>query len=221
MPERGMIPVKKLLDVGLALGLVALAAGSAQAQVASSRSGNSSLRYFGSETAMSELAGFGRCYAKERRKQALSLLAAPPTSRQEIEIYKGLFSGDNLSCLTPGTTLNVPPAYVRGAIAEGLFRAGTGVTEDMILPAPARTEVTSLSDAARCYAARHPVEARALLGTKPASKQEFETVSALMDEFELCLPDGIQINFDATTIRYRVAEALLRLPPAALVASGQ
>lgn len=181
----------------------------------------STTKYFGSEEAMNELAAFGRCYAKRNRADALSLIATRPTSREEVQVYRKLFSGDNLVCLIPGTELNLPPAYVRGAIAEGLLRAGEGIPAGHVLPAPVAAEVRNLSDAARCYAAGHRDQVQAVLATKPATKQELAAVSAAMGGFEACLPAGVKVEFDSTVIRYRLAEALLRLPPPATAASGR
>jgi hypothetical protein len=96
-----------------------------------------------------------------------------------------------------------------------LYRAGGGLPAHLRLPAPAVAEVRNLSDAARCYAAGHPDQVQALLATKPGSKEEYRAVSALMDGFGACIPPGVKFQFDATVIRFRLAEAQLRLQGAA------
>jgi len=42
-----------------------------------------------------------------------------------------------------------------------------------------------------------------------------------MSDFAACLPAGVEANFDATVIRFRLAEALLRLRPGGASAAGQ
>ena len=205
----------------LVCSFLALTAGltsTAQAQLATGRSGSSSLTYMSNEEAMSELAAFGKCYAKKRRDEALSLLATRPGSREEVATYRQLFSREQ-SCMSPGTSLGSHLPYVRGAIAEGLLRSGVGLPATYLLPAPTAVEVRSISDAARCYAARHRQDVQALLVTKPASKREFEVVSAMMEGFAACMPEGADPKFDVTTLRYRLIEGLLRIAPAGTTAT--
>ena len=168
---------------------------------------------------MAVLAGFGRCYAKERRPESLSLIATQPTSRREVEVYRKLFSRDGIDCLH-NMTLSFPLALVRGAIAEGLYVAGEGVPAEYRQSAPTVGEVRNLSDAARCYAAGHRKQVETLLATKPGSKKEFQAIDQLINEFAACMPPGVQARFDPTVVRFRLAEALLRLTPTATAASG-
>lgn len=162
--------------------------------------------------AMTEVAAFGRCYAKRNRAKALSLIGTRPGSREEVETYRTLFKGDNQVCLSAGTSVRAPLPYVRGAIAEGLLRSEETLPQNYMLTAPPLQEVRNLGDAARCFAANRRNELSPLLATKPGSKQEYAAVSALMGEFDACLPAGAAMRSDATVIRYRLAEALLRLP---------
>jgi hypothetical protein len=203
-----------------AAGAVGLA-GAGQAQLAPGRSGHSSAYYVGQEEAMREVGLFGRCYAERQRNQALALIATRPSSREEAETYRNLFRRDNQICLPNGMSLQAPLAYVRGAIAEGLVKAGTGVPASHLLPAPAVAEVRNLSDVARCHVAGHRSAIRPLLDTKPGSREEYQAVAAQMDGLEACTPAGVKLQFDSTVIRYRLAEALLRLAPAGTAASGQ
>ena len=71
------------------------------------RSGSSSLEFMDQAAAMRELVTFGRCYARNSRSESLSLIATRPTSREEAEVYRRLFRGDSLMCLTAGTTMSV------------------------------------------------------------------------------------------------------------------
>lgn len=197
----------------LSLAVVAGMAGAAHAQLGVGQSGSSTLEYMDRAAGMRELVTFGRCYARNSRNDSLALIATRPTSREEAEVYRRLFSGDSLMCLTAGMSMRAPLGYVRGAIAEGLFRAGQGVPASHMLPAPTVAEVGNLSDAARCYAAGHREQIRALLPLAPGTREEFEAVRALIGGFLACMPPGARIDGDATLIRYRLVEGLLRLAP--------
>ena len=213
--------MRSCLFAMLSLAIAAGSSAAASAQLATGRSGQSSTYYAGREEALRDLTYFGRCYAKKNRDEALSLIATRPSSVEEAKVYAGLFRRDNLLCLSPGTTMSAPLSYVRGAIAEGLFLAEGTVPPSHALPAPTASEVRNLSDAARCYAAGHKDQVQALLGTRVGSREEYDAVSALMSDFAACLPAGVEANFDATVIRFRLAEALLRLRPGGASAAGQ
>lgn len=219
-----MQPINKirgaLSAILLPLTLVTGMAGAAHGQLGTGQSGSSTLEYMDRAEGMRELVSFGRCYGRNLRAQSLSLLATRPTSREEAETYRRLFRGDNLSCLTAGTTMSAPLAYVRGAIAEGVYRSGMGVPASHLLPAPTVDQVRNLSDAARCYAAGHREQVLALLPLTPGSRQEYEAVSALIREFLACMPAGARLNGSATLLRYRLVEGLLRLAPAAPAPAG-
>lgn len=208
-----MTSQSKAVAAGLALALAMTAslAGQAGAQLAPGRSGISTVLYMGAEEAMKELAMFGRCYGRNQRKQALSLIVTSPGSREEAQTYRRLFGGESQPCLTPGTTLSAPLEYIRGAIAEGLFRSGEAVPAEYRLAAPGPGEARNLGDIARCYAAAHVAEAHAVLATRVGSRAEYEAVSGVMEGFEACIPPGGRIRADATVIRFRLAEAMYRL----------
>ena len=204
----------------LSLGAAAGPGASASAQLAPGLSGKSTTYYAGREESLRDLTFFGRCYAKKNRDDALALIATRPSSAEEARVYAKLFGRDNLLCLAPGTSLRAPLAYVRGAIAEGLFLAEGRVPPSHALPVPAPAQVRNLSDAARCYAAGHKEQVQTVLATRVGSREENEAVSALLSDFAACLPAGVKVNFDATVIRFRLAEALLRLQPGGAGAAG-
>lgn len=194
-----------------ALASLSVLAGAAQAQLAPGRSGGPDILYLDAEQSMKELAVFGRCFANTQRKQALSLIATRPGSREEAEFFRKFFKTENQICLIPGTTLYSISDSFRGAIAEGLLRSDEPLPAELKLAAPTAAEVRGLSDAARCYAAAHPAETKAVLATKPGSRAEFEAVKGVLPSFGACLPPGGKVRADATLVRFRLAEALLRL----------
>lgn len=193
----------------------------ASAQLAPGVSGTSSLRMMDSEEAMRTLGAFGVCYANENMRGAWTLIATEPGSREEAETYRRLFRIENQPCLGDAD-LRVPIALTRGAIAEGLYKRSVAVPSNLIVAPPLRNEVRTLSEAARCYTAAHPEEVRSLItSTRAGSRQEFEALSAMAPDFFACVPETARgREFNVTQLRFRLAEALLRLA-APTASSGQ
>ena len=74
-----------------------------------------------------------------------------------------------------------------------------------------------MAEAALCYAAGHGDRVRALIaGSRAFSPEEREALSAMREDFFRCLAPstGLQ-RVSSTLLRYRLVEALLRLPPSA------
>jgi hypothetical protein len=181
------------------------------AQIASGRSGMSTSDPLGNVQAFRELRAFGVCYVRANRRGALALIATVPGSNEESEIFRRLVNGEQ-DCLFGGTRMTLPVVFMRGAIAEGLLRSG-GVPETLRLTAPAPADAHTLHDAARCYTTGHRTEVQALLETQPDSQEEIAAIRALWSDFRVCLT-GPVVRLSAPWIRYLLAEALLRLPPA-------
>ena len=202
------------LAVGAALVLAALAQ-AAPAQIAPGYSGTSSTMTFADNgEAFRTLNAFASCYARQNSARALELIATEPATREEAETYRRLFRRDNMSCLGENTELRMPVALVRGAIAEGLYKRGIALPPQLVQLAPAPGSVRTLSEAARCLTASHRDLVQALVdGTMPGSRAEFEALSALAGDFIACVPETARgRRFDPTQIRFRLAEALLRMP---------
>lgn len=208
-----------LRSLGIAIALAAAVPPTlAAAQIAPGQSGSSSTMVFEDNGEYwRTLVAFGNCYAGNNAERAFSLLATEPGSGDEHETYRRLFARGTNSCLHGTMLLNVTRAMVRGAIAEGLYRRRSAIPDHLLQPplasdAPART----LSEAARCYAAKHRAEVETLLAeSRAGSRREFELLSAMADGFFRCLPETARgRSFDPTLLRYRLVEALLRLPAA-------
>jgi hypothetical protein len=172
----------------------------------------------GNVRAFRELSRFGRCYVNMRRNNALALIATAPGSREETEAFNRLVFGEQ-SCLHGGTRMSLPIVFMRGAIAEGLVKSG-GVPANYWLPAPSVAEVRTLADVARCYTSGRQDQVRALLEIELGTAEETAAVAALWDDFRGCFPPNFRIRLNAPWIRFLLAEALLRLPPAAPAPSG-
>jgi hypothetical protein len=195
----------------------ALPGAPAAAQLQSGYSGSSSTLTFSGEETYRTLRAFGSCFASRYPADAFALIATEPASRAEADTYRRLFRRDNQACLGEDTEVRVAVNMVRGAIAEGLYKRGVAVPPSLVvaLPAPG-APVRTLSDAARCYTAAHRDRARALVEeTRPGSEAEFAALRQMAPDFFRCVPDTARgRSFDTTLIRYRLVEALLRMPSA-------
>lgn len=216
--EPSVATTKRLLIV-VAATLVAGAWPSAvPAQLARGFSGRSSQSTMDGGEAMRTLRAFGSCYATRDTADAWSLIATEPGSRGEAEVYRRLFRRDSQGCLGESTELRVPVFMVRGAIAEGLYARRAALPVRLRLPplAPGAT-VRTLSEAARCYASAHPDRVRALVeNTIPGSRPEYAALGEMAADFFSCVPEAARgRRFDSTQVRYRLAEALLRMGGAA------
>ena len=198
----------------LTLAACAALAGGAEAQNMTGRSGHSTATESQNMQAFTELSAFGRCFVRANRAGALSLIATAPGSAEEHALFDRLVSRREETCLGAGTNTAGSLIYWRGVIAEALLESNVPLPAELRLPAPALAEVRDLGGVARCYAAGHNAEVRALLETRPGSRQELAAATALWPEFRQCLPPSANIRLNAQWIRYLLAEALLRLPPA-------
>lgn len=220
MPKVNVVTHLRRVAAGLAaVAAAAGLAGGASAQLGTGRSGFTTIQS-SDDQALREVVTFGRCFALSRRNDSLSLIATQPGSREEAEAFRRLVFREDQICLAAGSSLGTPIIYMRGAIAEGLLRSGQPLPDSYQLAVPAVSEVRSLSDLTRCYAAAHREQVRALLATRPGSRQEAEAVSAMAGEFGSCMPARASLQYDSTQVRYRLIEALLRLAPASAAAPG-
>lgn len=196
--------------------LLATSAGTAHAQLGNGQSGSSTTTYIGQDEALEALVWFGRCYGKQYQKQALALMATVPGSNAERALVRKLFRGSSMSCMASDTTVNgVPIPYIRGVIAEGLLRAGAPLPASHKVRPLVAANVRSLSDAARCYAPSNRAGVAQLLETRPGSRQEADLVRGMIERFVDCIPATRGEEYYPTLIRFRLAEALLRLEPEA------
>jgi len=201
-----------------------LAASGASAQLSPGVSGSSSLTYFDNDEAMRTLRVFGICYASRHPEDSLAFMATDPASQAEADLYRRMFRRDNQNCLGENTEIAVPVALVRGAIVEGLYRNGTALPANLALsPPPPGTPIRTLSEAARCYTVGHRDQVRTLIEqTQPGSRQELAALTEMAPDFFRCIPDTARgRRFDSAQIRYRLAEALYRMPATSTASAGQ
>jgi hypothetical protein len=208
--------VRSAVKRGFIAGAALLACGlppTARAQLQSGSSGTSSLTTMADSESWRTLTAFGNCYAQRNVPDAFALIGTEPGSQAEAVTFRHLFRRETVTCLGPGTQLSMPIALIRGAIAEGLYQRRVALPESLVLPPlPAGAPIRNLGQAARCYVAGHREQARALIeGTTAGSRRQYEVLGTMVDDFLHCIPESARgLSFDATFLRYRLAEALLR-----------
>jgi hypothetical protein len=185
--------------------------GAAAAQIAPGNSGTSTSSPLTNVRPFQELQAFGTCMARTQRKAALALIATAPDSREEEKMLRKLVWGEQTTCMSGGTQMQMPNLFARGVIAEGLLRS-EGVPEELRLASPSPAQVRDLHGAARCYTSGHRSDVERLLQTRAGSAEEVKAVAALWDEFRTCMPN-FKVRLNAPWIRYLLAEALLRAGP--------
>jgi len=199
----------------LPLAAIAILAGGASAQIASGRSGTSTAEWRNNVQAFGDLTAFGRCLVRSGSTSSFALLATDPGSREETALFDRLVFREEEPCLAGGTRMTLSIIYARGSIAEALLETRAEVPDALRLPAPGPTGARDLGGVARCYAGAHRAEVQALLATPAGSAEELAAVSTLWTGFRTCFPPNFNVRLNAHWIRYLLAEALLRLPPAA------
>jgi len=92
-----------------------------------------------------------------------------------------------------------------------------------LTPPPPGTAIRTLSEAARCYTSGHRQQVRTLIEqTQPGSRQELAALTEMAPDFFRCIPDTARgRRFDTAQIRYRLAEALYRMPATSPAPAGQ
>jgi hypothetical protein len=210
-----------LYRTSLAAALLALVPQGSIAQIAPSRSGTSTSQALGVEEYWDAVRAFGRCFVHRTPNDAFALLSTTPGSREETAVIRVLMHGD-APCLGDVTRLTFHAPHIRGSFAEGLILNRTLIPPRLAVTAPAAgAPIRTISEAARCYAATHGAEVRALIaGSRPGSTQELAAVQRMATDFFQCVPAEARGRpFNATNVRYSLAEALLRMGPTAPAAA--
>ena len=209
--------------IGMAAMLAALPQ-PALAQVGTGRSGFSTVQSMNASQYWDAVFWFGRCFARTSQPIAFDLLASEPQSREERAIFARVFNGQESNCLNAVLQLTMAQPHIRGAIAEGFIRDGPSPPARLIVTAPPPgATIRNITEAARCYAATHAAEVRALImETRPGTPQELAAVQRMGTDFLQCVPpEARRYQFNTTDLRYRLAEALLRLGLAGTPAQSQ
>ncbi len=224
MPTLLAAAVEKRMPRRILFGLAACALGlavmppGASAQIAGGYSGWSA---GGVDTAQA-LRVFGTCYARVKPAEAVQLLATEPGSQSERQAVLAAIRGPE-NCWGYVVRVRAPYFLLRGAVAEGLWKRHVEIPESLRASAPRGAESRNFYDSARCFAAVHGDQARALLQTPLGSGRERDAARAILaNGFTDCVPSSVgSFSLPPVMVRYFLVEALLRLPSTTTATAGQ
>jgi hypothetical protein len=188
------------------------------------RSGFSTQRPVSATEYWNALRWFGRCYARTNPAISFEFLATEPGSAEERAVFLRVFAHNDVDCLGDMAQMSAVVRYIRGAIAEGLLLLNVRVPPNLMINPPAPgAPIRTLREVARCYAATHRSETRAMIAaTRPGSEAEEAALGRMENDLFRCVPpEASNIQIESTGLRYHLAEALLRLPPEPAPAPAQ
>ena len=198
----------KLLFAFLAC-CAALVAQPSLAQLSTGASGQSTApRMAANEEYWRMLRAMGDCLANSKTEKAEAFLDAPIDSPEELRAFRSLFGDTRNRCMRNFVSATMVTSWVRGSVAEGLFRRNDRAGRQVPADYPAPETIASLHDFARCYVAGNPDSAKAFLReTKMATSGETERLREMAPGFASCLP-AVEVALDPTDIRMAIAEAM-------------
>ena len=202
------------LALALAISFGIMHSDAAVAQLAPGYSGHSDAPREGTEDQYwSVLREIGRCVARSKADGAVRFLASAVDSQEEAGAFQALFAGQSNVCMQNTVRLVAPRAHIRGAIAEGLFKARYLQTAtSAVLPASGGEEeppIRTLHDFARCYVKQDFLSARMLIvDTQLGTRGERDRVRQMAPDFSACFPEGVTLQINPPEVRMALAEAL-------------
>ncbi len=169
---------------------------------------------------------FASCMVNKRTGLARQLLAQTEEKGYE-KVYRDLTSGehecfnsglDDATHLTYGWKLKIPPALMRGLIAEYLikhdmanFTALPVLPRQMLYSRPwyvGTTRYPQVDEMATCASETAPAQVIELLKTDPYSNPERAAIGVLAPTLGACLRAGFQLSPNRQALRAALAEAL-------------
>ena len=187
---------------------------------------------------------FASCLVKKSRPAVVATLNAPFGDSNTALRFHGLMRADCMDDLmrpmmmtTPGA-LAIPPLVVRGLLYEALYRAdyssaggtyafsGTPVVgyefAGLEKPGSLGRDYRAFMAIGECTVRAAPDQARVLILSKPASKQEAAALAAIRPTRLACMqPAARQLAFAPAAERGMIAEPLYRLTHAASRPAGR
>jgi hypothetical protein len=169
---------------------------------------------------------FASCMVNKRTNLARKMLAQTDEKSYDAA-YKNLTVGehecfntglDDATHLTYGWKLKIPPALLRGLIAEHLikhdlatFAALPVLPKQLVYVRPwyiGTTRYEAVDEMATCAAETAPGQVLALLKTDPYSNAERAAIGTLAPTLGSCLRAGFQLNPNRQALRAALAEGL-------------
>ena len=207
------------LRTGMAIAALALVATPASAQAPD-------LETLTNDAAAETMHRFALCVGM-RREAAGRVLVTVPGSRDEYTVMMRLIDPQPPSCEIGGDMLRFSALYLRGGIAEAVWRADfANASRRAQKPALAVFAVPSadhagLSDAqkgavglvvfAECVARADRASVSALLATRYGSRAERSLYPRLQPAMDNCLPDGMALKLTPLRLRGYLAEGAYRI----------
>jgi hypothetical protein len=161
---------------------------------------------------------FARCFADQRRKATISLLALPYMSEEQSKAIKSLISGAQ-ECMVDGFELRFKPPAVVGGLAEqmivDLYKNAdvtdfAGMTDEALEQLSVKPR-NYAEDFAQCVVRRDPQKVALLIQTKVASDAEAAAVQQLVSHLGPCLVSGQTISLNKPSVRSILAVGLYRM----------
>ncbi len=197
-----------LAATGLSLALAA----PAQAQLSPGTSGWSSApTEAGDAETMRFMRRLGNCIAERKHDLGVAFLASDAGSPAEDAVVSEIFKGNRNVCMGNIVSATMRRAYIRGSVAEWLYKSLADGDRLNLVAAGAREPetVVTMHDFADCYVARDAAAADGLVTqTQLGTEGEKEYVRQMAQNFGPCLPSGREVRIVPTQIRMAIAEAL-------------
>ena len=137
---------------------------------------------------------FAECLVRTRQGQMLELLATRLNSPEQNRIVRDVI-GWRSRCLQ-ARSMQIDNVLLRGAVAEALHRQELR-----------GRSVGRLDRFGRCMMTRYPDTARALIGTRPGSREERTAMEGISPRVAECLPPSPRRARHPLLLRGAIAEA--------------
>lgn len=172
-----------------------------------------------SATARRVMNTFGRCVARNRQRQAQTILGLPLRSDEQLAAVRAAIGGEDGCMGYGGGELRFSPQLLVGAmaeffVAERLPRRDLGTVAGMTderLAEMGLTPRTVYEDIAICVAARDPSGVMSLARSEPESEQESGAIARLMPHLGPCFPEDQTVSLNRSGLRSLVSVGLYRL----------
>lgn len=182
----------------------------------------------GPAAARATMEGFSACIVDRSQGRARKFIDLPVGSPEYKSLIKNMFDPSD-DCMADGQ-LSLSENLLRGGIFIALFQqhykamATEAFPDDLTtgyreiygdtVPSAAYSAV-ALEQFGECVGRANPALSRSLVLSHPASRQENDSVTALMPTFSACIPKGEKIELSKATVKGAIAEGLFRLSRAA------
>jgi hypothetical protein len=160
-----------------------------------------------------------KCVADTRADWADQILDLPFASADQLQQVAGKVKGFDICFATWQFDFKTSPVSLVGGMAENrilkLYKSAdvstfASVSDDQLFASPAAPRNTG-EDFAMCLARKDARAVRALIDTVPASEEENAALNKLMPHLSNCIPQGMELKLNKSTVRSYAAFGLYRL----------